>query len=866
MLYTLHHPNILRFLNWYETSAHLWVLLELMVGGSLLNLVRLEQSLPEWSIRLRAADIAAGLQCVHAAGVIYADLKPSNLLVDERGRCVLADFALARKIETEEEWHTKATGANQSGHTNNVMKRGSPYYMSPELFYSDGIHSRASDLYSFGCLLYELATGRPPFYDPNLEESVRKTIEDEPIPVWRDPSASSSSSSSTHASQASTVAHNAHQYTFTPQFQSLLDGLLCKDPAQRMTWSELRTHPWWTIQLDADTHNETDDKRKKKKTSDGTTSKHHHVSSSMVMQLPEGWMLPDLPMPEERVFTQLFCEEQQTHPHDDHEQYQDQQQPETFQTQQQQQQQQFFGHQQPSPHPSSRQQPSSNDRHQHQLQSPLHKRHRPDITRLSMQAKQNLVRENPHLLTAQQQQNAPSQQTQPDHDSATSLEGTIRSLTIDDPDTEVDFGGTVSTFTQHHQHDQHGQTTEMHTEADEEIPEDTRLMAEAAAAAAAGGSGAASLNSAHAHDHDPTLELDALEAEFVRIKAEEEDAEVEEAAQWDREQRGQDGSHDRNEGDEYEYEYEQQQSDQPHQDYYAQQQQHQQQDGAILDQYSEHLYDEFGAFDAHDAYEHEHETVAEAPISFHGGRRGSELYDGSTTPSFSSRANHHHQPQQYPYSHHHVPSQYSQPSSAARSSRSAMSASSSASRATSARSSQRLMSGLHQSQSHPRAPTVTPSRVPSVSANKHTTPSGPVTSSSSSSSSSSVTHSPATATAPPSASGTPARTRTPSTKKSGSDGRSSSRKKLQPSSSATSVSAHIASLTRPTSSTANSSRSTSRKKGVSAQPSTASGAAAGTGNSSHTRASSSNKKKTTPATTRKLPATAQAHTASSRHR
>ncbi|MCO5588972.1 hypothetical protein L7F22_042936 [Adiantum nelumboides] len=97
-LHSLDHSNVLKFYAWYETSAHLWLVLEYCVGGDLLTLLRQDTRLPEESIHDFARDLVHALQFLHSKGVIYCDLKPSNILLDENGRLKLCDFGLARRL------------------------------------------------------------------------------------------------------------------------------------------------------------------------------------------------------------------------------------------------------------------------------------------------------------------------------------------------------------------------------------------------------------------------------------------------------------------------------------------------------------------------------------------------------------------------------------------------------------------------------------------------------------------------------------------------------------------------------------------------------------------------------------------------
>jgi serine/threonine-protein kinase ULK4 len=99
-------------------------------------------------------------------------------------------------------------------------KRGTPCYMAPELFQEGGVHSFASDLWAVGCVLYECFTGQPPFVSSSFTQLVNAILES-PLP----PLPSSAS----------------------PPFADLVHRLLVKDPAHRISWPELRQHPFWRV-------------------------------------------------------------------------------------------------------------------------------------------------------------------------------------------------------------------------------------------------------------------------------------------------------------------------------------------------------------------------------------------------------------------------------------------------------------------------------------------------------------------------------------------------------------------------------------------------------------------------------------------
>ncbi|XP_050217966.1 serine/threonine-protein kinase RUNKEL [Mercurialis annua] len=209
ILHSLDNPNILKFCSWYETSAHLWLVLEYCVGGDLMTLLRQDSKLPEDSIHDLARDLVRALQYLHSKGIIYCDLKPSNILLDENGRIKLCDFGLARKLS--EISKTSSSMLPQA-------KRGTPCYMAPELFEDGGVHSYASDFWALGCALYECYAGVPPFVGREFTQLVKSILSDPTPPLPGNPSR---------------------------PFANLINSLLVKDPAERIHWDELCGHAFW---------------------------------------------------------------------------------------------------------------------------------------------------------------------------------------------------------------------------------------------------------------------------------------------------------------------------------------------------------------------------------------------------------------------------------------------------------------------------------------------------------------------------------------------------------------------------------------------------------------------------------------------
>uniref|UniRef100_A0A7S0S6G9 Protein kinase domain-containing protein n=1 Tax=Chlamydomonas leiostraca TaxID=1034604 RepID=A0A7S0S6G9_9CHLO len=211
-MHALDHKNILKFFAWYETTNHLWLILEYCVGGDLNTLLRQDVRLPESSVHDFGRDLVVALQYLHHNSIIYCDLKPSNILLDENGRLKLGGFGLSRRLADINK--TPVQSLPQA-------KRGTPCYMAPELYNDGAAHSSASDLWALGCVLYEAAMGRPPFLNSSFNQLVQEILNKEPAPI---PGAS-------------------------PEFSDLIMRLLDKNPATRIGWRELVNHPFWQAKL-----------------------------------------------------------------------------------------------------------------------------------------------------------------------------------------------------------------------------------------------------------------------------------------------------------------------------------------------------------------------------------------------------------------------------------------------------------------------------------------------------------------------------------------------------------------------------------------------------------------------------------------
>ncbi|XP_016527904.1 serine/threonine-protein kinase ULK4 isoform X1 [Poecilia formosa] len=225
----LDHPNVVRFYEWFETSKHLWVIVELCTGGSLESVVAHDGNLSEDIVRRFGWDLVKGLRYIHELGIILSDFTPAKVLLDGSGILKFSNFCLAKaEGETLEDIFTTLSASEEpeEGDNKNMRARvqGSSTYSAPEVVQGSET-SRSSDLWALGCMLYYMYTGKPPFCSDNHTELTEMILHQEPPPL--------------------------RQKVFLPNppsqdFQSLLKGLLNKNPTKRITWSELVDHPFWT--------------------------------------------------------------------------------------------------------------------------------------------------------------------------------------------------------------------------------------------------------------------------------------------------------------------------------------------------------------------------------------------------------------------------------------------------------------------------------------------------------------------------------------------------------------------------------------------------------------------------------------------
>uniref|UniRef100_A0A8C5NIZ9 Unc-51 like kinase 4 n=1 Tax=Junco hyemalis TaxID=40217 RepID=A0A8C5NIZ9_JUNHY len=184
----LTHKNIVTFYEWYETSNHLWLVVELCTGGSLKSVIAQDECLPEDVVREFGIDLVTGLYHIHKHGIIYCELKPGKILLEGSGTLKFSSFCRARADGEDLEKVFALAGAEEGEDINeNTVQtyfksivQGFPLYTAPEVIKGDNF-CKASDLWSLGCLLYEMFSGKPPFLSESRSELIEKILSEDPL-------------------------------------------------------------------------------------------------------------------------------------------------------------------------------------------------------------------------------------------------------------------------------------------------------------------------------------------------------------------------------------------------------------------------------------------------------------------------------------------------------------------------------------------------------------------------------------------------------------------------------------------------------------------------------------------------------------
>jgi Tol biopolymer transport system component len=178
VLATLNHPNICAIYGLEESDGIRFLILELVNGGTLADALRRSRGagLPLADVLPIARQIAEALEAAHERGIIHRDLKPANIIVTPDGQVKVLDFGLAKVADPAEAgpYDTVPPGASRAG-----VMMGTAAYSSPEQACGKVV-DRRTDIWSFGCVLYEMVTGRSPFTGETVTDMLASVMKTEP--------------------------------------------------------------------------------------------------------------------------------------------------------------------------------------------------------------------------------------------------------------------------------------------------------------------------------------------------------------------------------------------------------------------------------------------------------------------------------------------------------------------------------------------------------------------------------------------------------------------------------------------------------------------------------------------------------------
>ena len=198
------HPNVVEYLDTYEHRREIWMVLELMDGGSLFSMLERNTMLGDEQIAYVCREALKGLSFLHGQNRLHRDIKSDNVLVDRRGFVKLADFGFAIGLTQEQ--------------TLRNSQVGTIYWMAPELIRGLDYDPKV-DTWSLGITALEMAEGEPPHYGYSQLRACQLIISSPP-PTLTDPD------------------------QWSPAFAHYLKASLVHDPESRASCAELLLHPF----------------------------------------------------------------------------------------------------------------------------------------------------------------------------------------------------------------------------------------------------------------------------------------------------------------------------------------------------------------------------------------------------------------------------------------------------------------------------------------------------------------------------------------------------------------------------------------------------------------------------------------------
>lgn len=200
----LDHPNIVNLVEVINDpkTDHFYMVLEYVEGKWVFEGAGPPGGLEEHVARRYLRDIVSGLMYLHSHNIVHGDIKPDNLLITATGTVKIADFSVSQVFEDE----------------NDMLRRspGTPVFTAPECCLGKSYHGKTADTWAVGVTLYCMIFGQYPFLGDTLQDTYDKIVNNT-VFIPDD---------------------------MNPLLKNLFEGLLCKDPMQRMTLEAVALHPW----------------------------------------------------------------------------------------------------------------------------------------------------------------------------------------------------------------------------------------------------------------------------------------------------------------------------------------------------------------------------------------------------------------------------------------------------------------------------------------------------------------------------------------------------------------------------------------------------------------------------------------------
>ena len=217
------HPGVVKLYYTFQDERSLYFVLDVASGGELLGVLKRMTTFDEECTRFYCAQILDTVEYMHSRGVIHRDLKPENILMDDRMHTKITDFGTAKILGPPKRSRAGSNGVPlpgdpPEGSEDNRAQSfvGTAEYVSPELL-TEKSAGKASDLWAFGCIVYQLLAGRPPFKAANEYLTFQKIV--------------------------------ALEYTFPrgfpPVARDLVERLLVLDPSRRLTIDHIKNHEFF---------------------------------------------------------------------------------------------------------------------------------------------------------------------------------------------------------------------------------------------------------------------------------------------------------------------------------------------------------------------------------------------------------------------------------------------------------------------------------------------------------------------------------------------------------------------------------------------------------------------------------------------